>query len=319
MYKETRNYGFNLIAKDYAKFPQFLPMPCHIEHGWTPLEDALKSDLETSKPMMLVFSKRRSDAWKRASKVPVKIIGSPFIHFRNKNKITIKRTAKGTIVFPSHSTYDLKSDFSIENYCMEIKNLPERFQPVTICLFWLDYIDEKAEIYRKNGFKVVTAGSRLTNSYDFVKNFYGILSDYKYATSNEIGSYTFCSVEMEIPFFLTGKSPILINDGSKDVNVGARSEMEDFKIGKIATDLFKTGPIEEISIEQKKFVVDEMGINDCVSSMELNKLLWHYFKKNNFGTKNLFSYCVDTFITLVLFNSPWTSFLISIRKKLANK
>lgn len=312
-HSEVRNYGFNIIMKNYTRFPYILPMPCHMEHGWTPLEGALISDLKTDKPLMMVFSKRRRDAWKKKSRIPVVIMGSPFIHYKNTHKIAKKKDAKGTVAFPNHSTYDLKSQFSIKEYCRELKKLPKKFQPITICLFWLDFIDQKADIYRKMGFPVVSAGPKFTNSLNFVNNFYNILSNHKYATSNEIGSYTFYAVDLGLPFFLTGKAPILLNKGCKDLNVGESTRLDDFVWGKRAIKLFSTGPTQKISAGQGQFVIEEMGINDCLSPAEMRSLFWKYFNRHHYWLRAFIPYILTSILFTIIFNGPWIVFLISIR------
>jgi len=314
---ETSCYGINWIIKEYAKFPKYLPLPCHMEHGWTPIENALKSDLVSNKPLMLVFSKRRAEAWKKKSQISVEIMGSPFIHFKNMHHVTKQKDAKGTVVFPSHSTYDLISQFSVEQYCQELKNLPVKFQPVTICLFWLDFIEKKADIYRKNGFKVVSAGHKFSIGLDFVKNFYKILSSHKYASSNEVGSYTFYAIDLGLPFFLTGKAPVLNNVG-EDVNVGKTARTNDFRYGVIASRLFKTGPITKISAKQKKFVDFEMGLNDCLSRSQLQALLNRYNRSYQSFSSTVV-YLLESALLRFILNGPWGKSFIAMRKKIVRK
>lgn len=314
---ETRNYGFNEIIKQYARFPWYLPLPAHFEHGWTPIEDALKSDLASSKPLMLVFSKRRAEAWKNKSRIPVSIMGAPFIHYKNMHQIRQKPEAKGTVAFPSHSTYDLKSQFSIDKYCRELKNLPLEFQPVTICLFWLDFIEEKADIYRKFGFKVVSAGHKFSIGLDFVKNFYQILSSHKYATSNEVGSYTFYAVDLGLPFFLTGKTPLIANLG-KDVNIGQTARTNDFKYGEIASHLFSSGPVAKISARQKEFVDFEMGSRDCLSRDQLGDLL-DLYNKSHHSFLGTIIYLLESALLRFILNGPWGRAVIAIRRELARR
>jgi hypothetical protein len=303
-FSEARNYGFNIILKEYAQFPRWLPLPCHFEHGWTPLPEALESDIRVKKPLMLVFSKRRFKDWKRRSKIPAVIMGSPFIHYKNLHKLKRKEDAKGTIAFPSHSTYDLKIHFDIEKFCKALKRLPKDFHPITICLFWIDYVD-KADIYRKFGFKVVTAGPKFTNSTNFVKNYYDILSNHRYAVSNEIGSYTFYAVDFGLPFFIAGEAPLLENESKRDANVAEASYLDDYLWGNKTMNLFRTGPVKQISMAQQQFVAKEMGTNDCLSSDKLNKLLWKYYGLDYYWLLSFFPYLADSVLAVILFNGPW--------------
>lgn len=292
-------YGFNKIIKDYAKYPRILPLPCHMEHGWSAESCPLITDIVIDKPLMLVFSKRREKAWKRKNTIPVVIMGSPFIHYRNMYKITQKSDAKGTIVFPSHSTLYIKNKFSRIDFCKKLKKLPKEFQPITICLFYLDYLDPISEIYHKMGFKVVTTGPKINNSLSFVKNFYDILSNNKYATSNDVGSYTFYAINMGLPFFLTGEAPLLLNKDLKDMNMGKQGRIEDFAIGRKSKKLFSTGPVKTISKTQSQFVIDELGIRDCLSPAKMRSLFWRYLKKERFWIWLIIAYWLISFILFI--------------------
>lgn len=312
---EIRGYGINFILRKYCKFPLLLPLPCHAEHGWTALPNALESDLKVKKPLMLVFSKRREQAWKRKSKSPVKIMGVPFILYKNLMNLKPAANRSGTVVFPSHSTYDLKAEFDIKGFCQSLERLPKKFHPVTICLFWVDYID-KAATYRGLGYNVVTAGPRFTNSLKFVSNFYKILSEHEYSCSNEVGSYTFYAVDFNIPFFLVGEDPKVVNQGGKDVNIGMSARLSDYKDGQIATSMFRTGPISSISQSQREYVQKETGKGDLLSPTEMNKLLWKHYRQQDDKIKQVILYYVDSIINALLFNMPWTTLVISIRSRL---
>ena len=274
-YLDMEAYGSNLIIKEYCKFPKFLPLPCHIEHGWTPKSDALVTDLEIAqeKKMMLVFSKRRKEAWQKKSKIPALIAGPPFILYRKIHNIQKSADAQGTIAFPGHSTIFLENQYDIANYCQKLKQLPKRYHPITICLFYLDIKSGKDKIFRKYGFKVISVGSKVRGSLNFVRNFYQILSQHHYATSNEIGSYTFYAVEMDTPFFLYGDEPITINTNNEDPNISKTAKISDYIIGKKANIIFDTGPSKCITNEQIEFVNYELGINDLIPPEEMKKQL----------------------------------------------
>jgi len=314
-HQEIRNYGFNLIIKDFAKFPRYLPLPAHLAHGWNPLPKPLNTDLATAKPLMLVFSQRRLEAWQSNSTIPAAIMGSPFILYKDSNKIKKSANATGTIAFPSHSTFDLKSEFNIDEYCRELSKLPGEFQPITICLFYLDYISPKSQVYRKYGFRVVTVGPEFTNSIKFVRNFYKLLRDHRFATSNKVGTYTFYAVNLEIPFFLAGETPMLLNENLSDKNISTKILVERSIVGRNATKLFSTGPVRAISAEQYQFVDAEMGVNDHLSSEALRRLLWQKFRDNNYWLRAVLPYWINSILTLLVFNSPITPFLIRLRHK----
>jgi len=281
---EMTEYGFNLLIKSYAKFPKYIPISFHIEHGWTALSEPLVSDLRTNKKLMLVFSKRREKAWKEKSDIPVVIMGSPFIHYRRTHKIERYPDAKGTIVYPSHSGTYVKATYDVEKYCKQLQSLDDEFKPITISLHNDDIRRGLDKEFAKYGFNIVTSGHR--DDVNFAKKFYNILRHYKYSTSNEINSATFYCVEMEIPFFILGDIPYGVNDG-RDMNVPMKVSILDFEQVRIAYKMFNTGPVKSISEEQKEYVYREMGVKNCISPQELKKLFWKIFDLKDIVTKIL--------------------------------
>ena len=279
---EMYAYGFNLVIKEYARFPAHLPMPCHMEHGWTALTPPLTTDLRTCKELMLVFSKRRKGVWQKESRIPVEIMGAPFIHYRRMHHLAVSPSASGTVAFAAHSGSEGNVDYDLEQHCKVLKELPAEFQPVRVCLIHPDIQKGRDRVYRRHGFEIVSPG--WTNGYGFVRNSYDILSRSKYATSNVIGSYTFHAVEMGLPFFLLGEEPVgtLWVD---DPNILRNEKVTHYHYGRVATELFSTGPTQTISKEQREFVLEETGVNDCLSREQLNRVLWDAFKQNHYGRR----------------------------------
>ncbi len=301
-YLDMEAYGSNIIIKEYCRFPKCLPLPCHMEHGWTPIPNALVTDLviASKKNIMLVFSDRRLKFWQKASKVPVYVIGAPFVHYRRMANITPNPKSRGTIVFPSHSTIFLQSQYNIDEYCNKLKNLPMKFHPITICLLYPDIKLGRDKEYRKRGFKVVSAGRKLRGSKKFPFNFYKILANHKYATSNEIGTYTFYSIEFGLPFFLSGDEPTVVNIGDKDPNSHGSGKNSDYALGKKVFDLFNVGTNAVITPEQQQLVKDELGIENHIDPKKLNKILWSNTRNLRYWLKYVPMYCLLTFIKFVI-------------------
>lgn len=301
-YLDTEAYGSNLIIKEYCQFPKYLPLPCHLEHGWTPLPQALVTDLPIAdkKGLMLVYSRRREKAWKQASKTPVIVSGPPFVLYRKMKGIKQTKDAKGTIVFPSHSAMFIESRYNIDEYCEELKKLPKQFHPITICLLYPDIKRGRDKSYIKNGFCVVTAGEKLRGSLSFVKNYYNILSKFKYATSNEVGTYAFYAAEMGIPFFLTGEEPVIINIDNKDPNIAPSGKMSDHALGTKSNQLFGRKPNNKITKEQKDFVEDEFALKDRATKEQLKVALWKNTRSANYWLVKVPMYYIMTIIKYIV-------------------
>jgi len=272
-----QDFGQNIIMRKYLFIPDWLPFIAFMEHGWTGLVEAGKTDLDASSvyKIIFVFNKRRFDAYKNAthSYKKVFISGMPFVIYRRSKNLTKKNDAKGTVAFPSHGTDLVTVEYDIKNYCIKLNELSPEFHPITICLHY-DNMYQR-EIYNTLGFKVVTAGTRYDPN--FYCNFYEILMSHKYATSNVVGSHSFYSIDLDIPFFILGEEPEYINHFSKDPNVPEKYKISDFFFAKEAYRFFSTGPVTNISEEQKKYVEKQTGIKDASKRMSLIIYYWFYF------------------------------------------
>ncbi|MEN6384145.1 MAG: hypothetical protein ABFD79_02995 [Phycisphaerales bacterium] len=272
---EDRKYSLNRIIRLMSGFPEDKPLPCRYEHGHTPYNDEPVNDLRSKKRLMLVYNKRRLDNWRRYSKKPVYIIGSPFVQYRRMMNITTVDNRCGTVAYPMHSTLKEEGVFDREEYCTMLKRLPANFHPIKLCIHEHDFQLGFDKIYRQNGFEIVTAGVR--EEPDFVDKFYEILRQCKYTTSNYFGSYLFYSVEMGIPFFIYGPQTATIRYKYKQ-NV-LEKIIEAGEYFDYIVKLFSTYPEVGITEEQKKAVEQEIGINDAIEGKELYNLLMANYTK----------------------------------------
>jgi len=274
LFDEDRKYSLNRIIRLMAGFPDDKPLPCRYEHGHTPFDDRPVNDLRSKKRVMLVFSKRRLNTWKRYTKKKAYIIGSPFVQYRRLKNIQKAEDAKGTIAFPMHSTLKDKSVFDRQEYSQKLKELPDAFHPIKVCVHEHDFSHGYDKIYRSQGFEVVTAGVR--EKPDFVDNFYEIMRHCKYATSNGFGSYLFYAVEMGLPFFIFGPKASIRFVGKKNAS---ERMAEDGEFGDYIENLFSTYPDVRITEEQRTAVEREVGVNDAIDRKELYRLLMDHYRR----------------------------------------
>lgn len=264
--KRISLYGIDEIVKCWCKYPKWLPFRFEIHHGWYIVDKPSKVDIESLSPVLLMFNRRQKETWEKNYKKPAVVIGAPYIHYRRCKNIKQSPDASGTIAFPQHSAAHYDVIFDIDNYCRKLNQLPDEFKPITICLHVHDVRRGRIALYEEKGFKVITAGPRET--IEFAKKFYDILSNFKYSTSNIVGSHTMYSIEMGIPFFLCGEPGYY----------AGRPEEPKSKIGLKAETLFNNLPENvKITSEQKQFIENEAGINDCINPDELRKFLLKIF------------------------------------------
>lgn len=201
-------------------------------------------------------------------------IGAPFVSFRHKYGITKKDFAEGTVVFPQHSTEGEDVLVDWVKLADKLKNFPQEFQPVTVCLYYLDFVKKDIRSQFEKNFKVVTAGN-IYNP-EFAANFYEILSNHKYATSNTVSTFTFYAIEMGIPFFITNQEFSYIHKfNSEELGTGHKDWLTD-KDSEYANayKLFTDHPSKKISVEQIKYTHKELGINSGTKRQKVRVILF---------------------------------------------
>ncbi|MEO5571433.1 MAG: hypothetical protein ABIT08_10635, partial [Bacteroidia bacterium] len=137
-YVTSNIYGFGKHLKEYGFFPDSLPICIYMDHGITFADKIPPHEINNDAPCMFKFSPRLVKIYKSVSDKPCYPLPSPYVFYRRKNKITVNQNAKGTVVFPAHSTPDLDNLTNWEEYVFELNQLPVEYKPLTICLHETD-------------------------------------------------------------------------------------------------------------------------------------------------------------------------------------
>ena len=280
-YWTSEVYSFGKHLRDYALYPEILPLYVYSNHGITWLykdSEIPKHELENNAECMLCLNPENTDYYRKNAGKPAHCLYSPFVWYRRKNKIKQIVNAKGTLAFPAHTTPDIDLLSGQEEYIQDLKKLPQEFQPVAVCLHMHDINKGIHELFLKHGFPVYTAGNAF--DYRFAERFYDIMKNFKYTTSNSPGSYAFYSVEMGIPFSLYGNKPKIVNKSDPNLQQG-EIKFKERNYYKERCDIFK-GLNKIISEKQKEYVEKNLGIYDGISRFKMAKVLYQaYFKRGN--------------------------------------
>jgi FkbM family methyltransferase len=274
-------YSLGKWLKEYGYYPDSLPLCTYMDHGMTFFDKIPDHELENDAPLIFKFSPRLVEIYKKVSDKPVYNVMNPTIHYRKTNKIEKSPDARGSLFFPGHSTPDIDDLTDWDGFIDQFSQIPEEFHPIDICLHPVDMNKGLDKVFKRRGYKVFTAGD---SSYaSFVENFYNILNNYKFTISNLLGSYTFYSVEMGIPFSLFGNEPNYLNKGDRNVEKGSYESFKYQPTYQKARQLF-SGFHSVITPEQADFVDFELGKKTTISrtkaSYLLYKALFLYLKKH---------------------------------------
>ncbi len=267
-------YGQDNLYLERAGLPNLLPLIPYYEHGWNLTDHLGDSYKYSNSSYHFSWNKRMKDKFsKNKINKKVFITGSPFLFYKEKENVK-KKIEKNTIFFVAHSTPLIKSDTTIETIDNLLKKLPHNLKPIDICCHYFDYKNFKA--MEKLGYNVITVGKVFSN--DYPKIFYNMISRYSHAVSNQLGSYTLYCVNLDIPFYLLDEAPKFTNFGG-DKNVPYKYRVSDFKYAKEISPLFNK-IIDKPSLDQKKLVDSELGLNSRIDQLILRKIVLESLKNS---------------------------------------
>lgn len=276
LYWTSEVYGFGKWLRKFAFYPKSWPLNIYFSHGVTHHDSPAPHEYDNSAPAILFFSPRLTAEYRNNSKKTCKNIISPNIFYRRKYNVKKVKDAKGTIAFPCHSTPEIDDLTDYDEYCTNLKALSKDFQPISVCLHYHDINKGLHKVFMDNGFDVLTVGSPYHP--DFIERFYGIIQNYQYVTSNEIGSYAYYAVEMDIPFLLYGNPVQLFNKTDPNFEKGSYNSFRKSNQMAKALEIFSTFN-GKVTQTQKEFVEKELGVNDSIGRLKASSILYKaYFK-----------------------------------------
>lgn len=253
-------YGQASILKRFAGIPEKRPLKAVLEHA--PLFSRYMWDQDRDADLALNFSvseqrgRMISDISGKRS-IP---IGFGYYYamelYRQLHAEESTGHRNGSVVFPFKSTHAIKTNFDHQDYAQRLLALPAKFQPVVCCIFWKDFLHGSHIPYQDAGIPVISAGHMFDSN--FLLAFVDICKQFKYAISNELGSYVFLSVATGCPFFYLNSSEI-----TRDIPVALRSNYcrndTDFESVNENSKALFAKPTDVIRPEQQQFVDQILG------------------------------------------------------------
>lgn len=267
---QVEMYGFGRELRRYCYLPPKFPLRIKSQHGIVLWNSPSLHELNSPLPFMLVFSQRHRAAWRKLSKKPCFIIKSPFYLYRKRENVQMCESRSGSLFFLSHSTFSKETDINFIQLIEQLKTLREDFKPVTVCLHFVDVLKNRHQLFQNAGLNCVTAGHMFNR--DFISNFYGLLINYKYCLSNDIGSHAFYAIDLGIPFSLLGDpAQIKVTEQEAMENSLLKKNL-DFQVG-VEKVIGRNQLNYSISPELKDMVDDELGIEKGLGRFKLGLVL----------------------------------------------
>lgn len=285
-------YGMKKALYEMVDLPNWLPASCHLEHGAVSMFKQGKPNnyiLSNPYPVIFLSNKEQLEHCKAYPVTkPSYVLGSLFPRYRRFKKIEKSPTAKGSLVFTGHSTKSIAVESDWEELIAQFKALPDIYHPLTVSIYFIDYLKGVHLPFLDAGFDVVTAGH--ISDPNFIDNFYDILSRFNYVVSTDVGSHLYYAIEMGIPFFIYGTPGSYHSEDKEFKERGKNYKMKDLKEFNAVNQLFTPTKEEikagiKITEEQKNFVHQSIGTYDALPLQEVREIIqkhqWKFYAKES--------------------------------------
>ncbi len=292
-------YGFGKYIREYGFYPKNWPLHIFTDHSGPSIIDKFNYyETSNNAPTVLLHNPELVKKWRSEYSTPCYNLYSPFVFYRRKYSIKRSEQAKGTLAYPAHSIPELDDVSDIEEYISQLKSLPEKFHPISVSLHYHDLNKGMHHLFLDHGFRVFTAGDPA--DYKFTERFYSILRNFQYGTSNIPGSYLFYAVEMSIPFFLYGNTPVYQKNEDSTLATEALDCVNTRDSMLQQYEMAFANVTDTISEQQGDLVCRTLGIINGISRFKMGKILY----------QNFFAYQIEKLI------GTYKSKLYNLKRKL---
>ena len=183
-----------------------------------------------------------------------------YVKYLIKKKIN-NNSSKGTLVFPTHSSQDLKQE---TNHNLLIKDVEEKFEgPYTICFYYYDLNIKDITTYKKKNWRVVCCTRSRTDKYSLHRQYREI------NRHNTIVCGEFCS-PLFYSMYLKKKTRVLFNSNERFTSYHENEKRFVKLYEKRYPELFSNflSPNKGYELAKK-----ELGFDSMKDKKELKKLL----------------------------------------------
>lgn len=276
-------YGIDYVIKLYAGSEEPKSLKVIVPHGIVFSDKISVYEKYNKAPAILNFSKHRKQPYEKKTIKKVYAGNAPFSYVCHLLKDQAPPERKGTIFFLSHSSHYAIVNTDIENIIQKLERLDAKFKPVTICIYWKDFLMGYHIPFEKRGYKIVSAGHMFDKQFLF--RLYHLCSMHQYAASNSVGSNLFYSIAAGCSFFYLDAGEVKY-DFLLSTDKGFSSNDH---INKLKT-MFGI-PQQSITVEQKQCTDDYLGLDHFLTPHELSSILQaaeSYYCSGSWKIKSLY-------------------------------
>lgn len=274
-YWTSEIYSFGKCYRHMAHYPKFFPLFVFSDHGVALSSMMFSFELNNSANIHFTWHPDKVEKYKDCQDLKVVRVAHPWIGYRRAQGIARSDNHKGTLVFFSHHCPGIEwVGHDTEEYFETLKNLPEKYQPVVLCLHMHDINLDNHKKFRRYGFPIVTAGN--SSSAAFVDRFYDLVKNFSYATSHIFGSQVAYCVELGVPYFFLGDRPKSVNISNENFPLGTELKYPVEKSITTGEALFRL-PVDRVTDEQRVFVESMLGLDSQLNRRQVSWIIWREF------------------------------------------
>lgn len=274
---ESENTSFGKTFREWARYPKVFPLFFSSDHGVHWESRCWPNEINSKYNTFFTWNSKKCELMRENHQKKSYHVPHPWVSYRKKHYPKLPNKRSGTLVFFPHSNAKTTPVYEdIDKYISDIKSLPQKHQPVVICLMAHDIEKKLHKKLRRYDIPLVTVGA--VNSQSFVDRFYSLIYQFKYTSSPNIGSHTFYILEAGVPFFLFGPYPEYHIKGSDAVEDGKQNlrdygdEEDIINFSKIKSLL--SLPVDEVTTEQSVMTSKYLGLNSKMTRAKAMLILW---------------------------------------------
>lgn len=230
-----RAYGnSNIIRRFVQSWPWGSPLPFGAPHSYGPAAGHEHDLRQSLLRYFWVYAKRDQLAIESKGKWATEKLflgGHPALYMEN---FQSKKKETGSLAVPDHQGIAKFENF--EQYCQEIKSLPSKFHPITVCL--RDNMLDCEQLCLTYGFQTVCSGASRPGFYDYLMNFF---SKYEYIHTTYEGSPLWLAVLAGAKVFYYGT-----------IKKTLHQTVEGFSHPKLYEDVFRHEDVDKSSVQNRK-------------------------------------------------------------------
>ena len=279
---ENNYYGLGRTLAKYARLSS--PTNSYIEHGifFGPNVVPWEQDWKVSNIIVPSFV-REQHLREKGIKKNIIVVG-PYIHYAKslltdlEYEQTKKTLGKVLLVFPTHSIMNV----SVEYVISFLESVRSNYDTILVCLYWLDALNTSTvEMYRKHGFRIVTAGNRFDPH--FLERLKAIIFLADDTISNDVGTHVgYCVHLNKSHYIFTQPVSYRAKDVTEEIRLqnsynkaGKDVEMYENEVAEVKA-AFSSFTPQTISELQYQVVDKYWGRREIKSSQKLQELLLSY-------------------------------------------